>query len=179
MKMQCDQWLVTNDKTCGEGHVTCAENEARAGYSRHTTRVTRHSLAFTLLEVMIAVVIFCTAMFAILGLVAQSIDNARRLQSPTVDAGMVAAAVYATTNKIVEIEQRGNLGDILGDAYKNYTWDTGATPVEVETNRFYRVDITIKREDNDAIVSQGSYLFYRPDSPPGSLDGGAGIRGRD
>lgn len=127
--------------------------------------------AFTLLEVMIAVVAFCAASVAILAVVSRSIDNARRLERPMVDASMVAAAVYATTNKIVEVEQKGNLGDVLGDAYKDYWWDTGDTPVEVQTNKLYQVDITISRIDDKAIVSQGSFLFYKPDSPAGSLDG--------
>lgn len=136
---------------------------------------TRLARGFTLLEVMIAVGIFCAASFAIFGLVAQSIATARRLQRPMVDAGLVAAVVYAPTNKIFEVKQSGNLRDILGDAYKSYTYDTGDTPVEVETNKLFRVDITIRREGNDSVVSQGSYLFYRPDSPPGHLDGGLGF----
>jgi prepilin-type N-terminal cleavage/methylation domain-containing protein len=124
---------------------------------------------FTLLEVMFAVIAFCTASFAILALVSQSLEEARRLQRPMVDAGEVAAAVYATTNSIVEGHDDGNLGDILGDDYKNYDW--GADKNERGTNKVFEIDITIQREDTQAIVSKESYLFYKPASPAGSMDG--------
>jgi hypothetical protein len=124
---------------------------------------------FTLLEVMFATIAFCTASFAILALVSQSLEEARRLQRPMVDAGEVAAAVYAPTNSIVEGTDNGNLGDFLGDDYKNYDWT--ADKNEVGTNKVFQVDITIQREDTQAIVSKESYLFYKPASPAGSMDG--------
>ncbi|HEY3760639.1 MAG TPA: prepilin-type N-terminal cleavage/methylation domain-containing protein [Verrucomicrobiae bacterium] len=124
---------------------------------------------FTLLEVMFAVMAFCTASFAILALVSQSLEEARRLQRPMVDAGEVAAAVYATTNKIVEGHDEGNLSDILGDDYKNYDW--AADKYEVDSNLLFQVNITVTRQDTAAVVSHESYVFYKPDSPAGSLDG--------
>ena len=133
-------------------------------------RAARGAGGFTLLEVMIAVVIFCTASFAILGLVSQSIGIARRLQRPMVDAGLVASQL-SLTNNCVEGQQSGDLGDLLGDDYKGYTWtcDTG----EERSNKLFRVDIKIRRDDaNQPVVSQMSVLFYRPDSRAGSLDGG-------
>ena len=75
---------------------------------------------FSLLEVMFAVVAFCTATFAILALVSQSLDTARRLQRPMVDAGLVASQL-SLTNKLVEGTESGDLGELLGDAYKGYT----------------------------------------------------------
>ena len=132
---------------------------------------------FTLLEVMFAVIAFCTATFAILALVSQSLDIARRLQRPMVDAGLVAA-MFSITNRIVEQPYSGNLSDLLGDDYKGYTWETvGNAPwYEVDTNKLFRLDIAIKRSGGDgAIVSQGSFLFYKPDSPPGHLDTGMGF----
>ncbi|MBU6410178.1 MAG: hypothetical protein KGR98_07305 [Verrucomicrobia bacterium] len=125
--------------------------------------------AFTLIEVMFAVVCFCTATFAILALVSQSLENTRRLQQPSVDAGLVAAAIYAPTNKIYVGTLSGNLGDILGGAYDNYSWE-GVADRE-QTNRLRRVDITIRRDDTQAIVSRERFLFYKPQSPPASLEG--------
>jgi hypothetical protein len=78
--------------------------------------------AFSLLEVMFAVVAFCTASFAILALVSQSLDHARRLQRPMIDAGLVAAEL-SLTNKCIEGTASGDLGKLLGDAYRGYTWD--------------------------------------------------------
>ncbi len=129
---------------------------------------------FTLLEVMFAVVAFCMAMTAILGLVSQSLETARRLQRPMVDAGMVAAEL-SLTNKLVEGTETGNLGDLLGEEYRGYTWDYAVE--EVETNKLFEAVIVIQSNTgNRPVVSKGTYLFYRPDSPAGSMDGGNFIR---
>jgi type II secretion system protein I len=125
---------------------------------------------FTLLEVMFAVVAFCTATFAILALVSQSLQNARRLQRPMVDAGLVAAQL-SLTNQLVEGTESGDLGDLLGDAYKGYTWDYAID--EAQTNKLFQVVIAVQsNEGNKPVVSKMTVLFYRPDSPAGSLDGG-------
>ena len=129
---------------------------------------------FTLLEVMFAVIAFCTATFAILALVSQSLNIARRLQRPMVDAGMVASEL-SLTNKLVEGTASGDLRDLLGDAYKDYTWDYAVD--EAETNRLFQVVIVLQsKEGNKPVVSKMTVLFYRPDSLPGMLDGGMGIR---
>src|SRR5215469_17210044 len=65
--------------------------------------------AFTLMEVMIAIAVFCIGVFAILGLVASVMRGARLLDKPMVDAGAVAAQI-TQTNSIVEI--RGTSGDL-------------------------------------------------------------------
>src|SRR5580692_2494919 len=65
----------------------------RADFSpKHFSRVIHSShseRAFTLLEVMIAAGIFFMCIFAILSLVSTNIRNARLLQEPQVDAGML------------------------------------------------------------------------------------------
>ena len=127
---------------------------------------------FTLLEVMFAVMAFCTATFAILALVSQSLDEARRLQRPTVDTSMVAS-VLSLTNKLVEGTESGDLGDVLGDSYRGYTYTYQIE--EVQTNKLFEVDVVLQNGQN-AVISKGSYLFYRPDSPAGSLDGATMIR---
>jgi len=128
---------------------------------------------FTLLEVMIAVFIFCTASFAILGLVSQSIGIARRLQRPMVDAGLVASQL-SLTNKCVEGRESGNLGDLLGYEYRGYTWTYDVA--EERSNKLFRADISINRNDADKpVISQMSVLFYRPESPAGTMDSGLGF----
>lgn len=133
--------------------------------------------AFSLLEVMIAIVIFCVSAFAILGLISSSLNNVRRLQRPLVDAGPVLA-VYAATNKLVEGTYRGNLGDseLLGKAYRDYNWS--AEIVEVGSNRLFRVECVIQPVYGHEIISDMTTIFYKPQSPPGSLDGGIGMKGR-
>ena len=126
--------------------------------------------AFTLIEVMFAVIAFCTATFAILALVSQSLDIARRLQRPMVDAGLVASEI-SLTNKLVESTASGDLGNLLGDQYKGYTYDYAID--EARSNRLFQVVIALQsNEGSKPVVSKMTILLYRPDSPAGSLDGG-------
>ena len=125
--------------------------------------------AFSLLEVMIAAGIFFLAVFAILGLVSASLGNARRLQRPQVDASPVLAQ-FASTNILVEGLYDGYLSDFLGDAYRDYRWTAEIT--EVETNKLFNVRCIVQPGHGREVISDLSTLLFRPDSPPGSLDGG-------
>lgn len=125
--------------------------------------------AFSLLEVMIAIGIFFVASFAILGLVSESLSNARRLERPLLDASAPLSA-YSLTNKVYEGEESGDLADILGKSYSDYIWTRSIT--EVGSNHLYEVDYVLTDRRNHTVVGQDSTLLYRPQSPPGSLDGG-------
>ena len=134
--------------------------------------------AFSLLEVMIAIAIFFVATFAILGLISSSLANVRRLQRPSVDASPVLAR-YAATNSLIEGVYNGSLGDpeMLGKDYRDYNWMAEIT--EVGSNHLYRVECAIlPARGGHEIISHLSTLLYKPQSPPGSLDGGIGMRGR-
>jgi hypothetical protein len=120
--------------------------------------------AFSLLEVMIAIGIFFSCIFVILSLVSSSLQNARRLQRPMVDAAMLASEL-SLTNKIVEISQSGDFGEL----YPGYTWTADIN--EVLTNRLFQVDYVVQNSDTREVVQKMSVLFYRPQSPAGSLDG--------
>ncbi|HTQ50868.1 MAG TPA: hypothetical protein VMJ12_09160 [Candidatus Acidoferrales bacterium] len=134
------------------------------------SRPRTHQDAFTLLEVMFAMVAFCTATFVILALVSNSLANARRLQRPMVDAG-VLAAVLSQTNQLVEGVKSGELDDLLGNAYQGYRWTRDVE--EVQTNKLFQVDFIIQNDfGNKSVVSKMSILLFRPNSPAGSLDGG-------
>jgi hypothetical protein len=134
--------------------------------TRTTPQTIRH--AFTLLEVMFAMVAFCTAMFVILSLVSNSLANARRLQRPMLDAGVVAAELSQTN--LVEGIHRENLGDLLGKTYNGYicTYDIE----EVQTNKLFQVDFIVQSDSGDRpVVSKMSTLLFSPNSPAGSKDG--------
>ena len=125
--------------------------------------------AFSLLEVMIAIGIFFMAVFAILGLVSGALENARRLQRPMVDAGVVAGVV-SLTNQLVEGSASGDLSDFLGKRYQGYTWTYAIQ--EVGSNRLFQVDFTVQSDaPGRPVVSKLSALYFRPQSPAGSLDG--------
>lgn len=133
---------------------------------------------FTLLEVMIAIAIFFVASFAILELISSSLQNVRRLQRPSVDAGPVMAR-FAATNILIEGSYSGSLGDpdLLGKDYRDYNW--AAEVVEVASNHLYGVTCIIRPAyGNHEVISHMSTLLYKPQSPAGSLDGGIGMRGR-
>ena len=130
----------------------------------------RGQLAFSLLEVMIAIAVLFVGTFAILGLISSSLENARRLQRPMVDASALVSQL-SMTNKLVEGIYSGNLGDLLGKAYNDYKW-TGEIR-EVQSNRLFQADFVIQNaRGGSEIISRTTTLFFRPESPPGSLDGG-------
>jgi len=129
----------------------------------------RERRAFSLLEVMIAVGIFFMAVFAILGLVSSSLENARRLRRPMVDASAVAGEL-SLTNQLVEGMQSGDLSDLLGKEYQGYKWTYAIS--EVQSNKLFQVDFIVQSPDaGNPVISKMSTLFYRPQSPAGSLDG--------
>jgi prepilin-type N-terminal cleavage/methylation domain-containing protein len=129
----------------------------------------QRSRAFSLLEVMIAIMIFCMATFTILCLVSSSLENTRRLQRPLVDAGVVAGQ-YSLTNQLVEGNYSGDLGDTLGDAYKGYKWTSAVS--EVLSNKLFLVDVDLQSPaPGNPVVSRIHILLYRPQSVAGSLDG--------
>jgi len=81
------------------------------------------------------------------------------------------ASELSLTNQFVEGTQSGDLGKLLGDAYQGYTWDYAID--EVQTNKLFQAVIVIQRnEGSRPVVSKMTVLFYRPDSPAGSIDGG-------
>ncbi len=133
------------------------------------TKTRAHRDGFSLLEVMIAIGVFFIGVFAILGLVSSSLENARRLQRPLVDAGAVASWL-SMTNQLVEGTYTVNLGDLLGDTYNGYdcTYDVE----EVGTNKLFQVGFIVQSTTgNHEIISSMTNLFYAPQSPAGSLDG--------
>jgi type II secretory pathway pseudopilin PulG len=125
--------------------------------------------AFSLMEVMIAIAIFFMSTFVILSLVSSSLDNARRLQRPMVDAAMIASEL-SLTNQLVETTEAGD----FGNAYPGYTWTADIN--EVLTNRLFQVDYVVQKSGGGEVVQKMSVLFFRPKSPAGSLDGATVVR---
>jgi prepilin-type N-terminal cleavage/methylation domain-containing protein len=125
--------------------------------------------AFSLIEVMIAIAILFIGTFSILDLISSSLANVRRLQRPLVDASALVSQL-SLTNKLAEGVYSGNLGDVLGKAYSEYKW-TGEI-LEVQSNRLFQADFVIQNaRGGSEIISRTTTLFFRPESPPGHLDG--------
>ncbi|MEO5803054.1 MAG: hypothetical protein ABIR24_05955 [Verrucomicrobiota bacterium] len=119
-------------------------------------------VAFTLLEVMIAVAIFFMAMFSILALVSQCLRSAHALNQTGPTPGMVAAW-FSQTNKLEEGFEDGDFEEIAAGLYPDYTWS--AETLFYASNGMFQVDIGIYREGNRE--SAMSCLLYRPESPTG------------
>lgn len=122
----------------------------------------RPLLAFTLLEVMIAVTIFFIAMFSILALVTQSIKAAHSLTRNGPTAGMVAAQL-SLTNKLEEGAMSGSFDDIAAGLYPDYDWS--AETIFYASNGMFQVDIGVYHKGN--LDSSMSVLMYRPESTAG------------
>ena len=120
--------------------------------------------AFTLLEVMVALLIFFMAVFSILALVSNVLRNARALQDVEADAGMLAAEL-SITNKLYEASDSGDFHD-LGRAYHDYSWSREIS--EVGTNGLFEADFVIRHQvGRRPVETKMSVLFFRPESPPG------------
>jgi hypothetical protein len=133
--------------------------------------------AFSLLEVMVAIGIFFVGSFAILSLISASLANVARLQRPSVDASPVLAR-YAATNSLVEGTYQGSLGDpeLLGKDYRDFNYVVDIE--EIASNHLYSVRcVILPAAGRKNPVSDMTTVLYRPQSPPGSLDGGIGLPG--
>lgn len=158
-------WMARGNEDAYSGEI-CGRGVTPSGLPRrHTIR------AFTLMEVMIAIGVFCIGMFAILGLVASVLRGARLLDKPMVDASAVASEI-AQTNQLIEVNGvTGDLSEFLGKTYKGYTYTYDIT--EVGSNKLFEVDLKLQSDaPGQPVISQMSVLLYRPQSPAGSLDGG-------
>ena len=122
----------------------------------------RPNSAFSLLEVMIALAIFFMCIFSILGLVSQSLRQARSLRPMQVDATS-ALAELSLTNRLEEGPIPMEIVANFEAMYPGYT--LGGEIYEVATNGLFRVDFIVGGvTDTKAVVtpSQNSVLLFRP-----------------
>jgi hypothetical protein len=135
--------------------------------------------SFSLLEVIIAVAIFFTAIFAIMQLVSSNLSLVRSLQAKRPDLGTLAGKCLMDTNWTGGVESPYdqdfgfNDGGGIGSLYPEAGWERDlmlvATNVSL-TNGLYRVDInlaeTLAQQES---ITRMSILMYRPsglETPP-------------
>ena len=138
-----------------------------------------HRCSFSLLEVIIAVAIFFTAIFAIMQLVSSNLSLVRSLQAKRPDLGTLAGKCLMDTNWPGGVESPYdqdfgfNDGGGIGSLYPEAGWERDlmlvATNVSL-TNGLYRVDInlaeTLAQQES---ITRMSILMYRPsglETPP-------------
>lgn len=157
------------DLSCGAHEVTRSVS-GRVTQGTTGRRATWRCRAFTLMEVMIAIGLFCVAIFAILELTSRSLRAARGLQHTLVDASSLAAEL-SLTNKLEEGSESGD----FGDRYPNCSWDRTITLIS--TNGLFQVDFIVSQAvESRVVASTMSILLYRPDSTVGAGAGSVGTR---
>jgi hypothetical protein len=133
-------------------------------------RTAQRTLAFTLLEVIVACTLFFMVAFAVLQLVTSGLVAARKLQQREPDFGVLAAEL-TMTNQLVEGSESGDFEDMFPGLYRGYSWSRDIT--EVYSNGFFRVDFVIYHDAVKGAQPRGSSaFFYKPGSPPGSATKG-------
>lgn len=139
----------------------------RHPFHQANARTRRRARGFTLLEVMIAMGIFFIAVFTILELVATSLRNARLLEQPRVDCGLVMADL-SLTNKL-EVGADGGDFDKL---YPGYHWDQDIEPPDdpriPTTNGLFHVEYLLRHPDGTVETNLDAFM-WAPDSKPISL----------
>jgi len=127
------------------------------------TRNSKLAAGFTLLEVMIAMFVFFVVVFAVLGMVVQSLGAARALQRPQPDFSILASAL-TLSNVLEEGCESGDFGE-LGDEYRDYDWERCIE--EYATNGLYRVRFVITRRGTHSggPAEEMEVLMYKPGAP--------------
>ena len=106
---------------------------------------------------MIAMAVFFIVVFAVLGMVVQSLGAARALQHQQADCGMVAS-MLSLSNTLEEGSDSGDFEGLVPD----YRWERNIT--EVGSNGFFQVDIGVfKKNSHGKEVSETmSVLMFKP-----------------
>jgi hypothetical protein len=134
-----------NESPKADCAAACAEDDlfalcGRAEPSNHS----KNPLAgFSLLEVMIAMAVFFIVVFAILGVVVQSLGAARALQQQHADCGMVAQMWWMSNT----VEPGYYSGDFEG-LVPGYTWEADIpADLPMHSNGLYLINIRVTKSD--------------------------------
>ena len=122
--------------------------------------------AFTLIEVMIAILVFFLVSFSVLEVITVGLGAARSLQIQHPDAGILAAHL-SLTNRLEEGSDSGDFDDVEPGAFPSCRWERNI--MEVSSNGLYQVDfLVIEKVGRKQVPSTMSILMYRQ---------GGGMRG--
>jgi len=125
----------------------------------------RERVAFTLLEVMIAVAIFFACVFGILALVSQSLKGARSLRPVNIDARS-AIALLSLTNRLEEGPIPPEIIDAFTRENPGLHLDGIITEPEWATNGLFEIEFIVQGTPNAAnqtpVSVTSKVLLYRP-----------------
>jgi hypothetical protein len=136
----------------------------------------RRRLAFSLIEVMVALAIFFACMFAILGLISQLLQNARAFQTKKAPhVSLVHGWWTSKTNRVVEGLTTVEFNDIatdLGELYRDYYAEINAEPDPDITNGLWDVTYKVYNRRTRQVESEVFTLYWDPNSQSKQLGGG-------
>ena len=135
------------DERRGGDAAPCPDHDAPyalCGRPELSTATKNPLAGFSLLEVMIAMAVFFIVVFAILGVVVQSLGAARALQQQHADCGMVAQMWWLSNT----VEPGSYSGDFEG-LVPGYTWEAEVpADLPMQSNGLYLINITVTRNDS-------------------------------
>src|SRR3954467_14727299 len=102
----------------------------------------RATVAFTLLEVIIACALFFMFAFAVLELVTRGLSAARSIQQREPDPGLVLAPL-SLSNKLEVGTYSGDFEENYPGIYPGYQWTYDVTQPFGETNYLYQVTVSV------------------------------------
>lgn len=139
----------------------------RAWPARQPLPLDRHD-AFSLIEVMIALAIFFMALFAILGLTSQLLQNARRIQAKNIPhVSMVHAWWTSKTNRVTEGMTTVDFSDIssdLGELYRDYYAEVEAQQDQEMTNGLWDVTYKVFNRQTHQVESEVYTYYWDPNT---------------
>ncbi len=119
----------------------------------------KSSRGFTLIEILAAVAVLAIALAAILSGMARYADNASYIRQKTI-------ALWVAHNRLTEIKTATGWPDTGTTDGKvemaNQKWKWIETVQTTADDQLRRIDITVQREDNDAVLASLSGFIGKP-----------------
>ena len=138
--------------------------------------VGRLRLAFSLIEVMVALAIFFMCTFAILALVTQLLRNARVFQSKKAPhVSLVHGWWTSKTNRVTEgltTVEFSDISDDLGQLYRDYYAEINAEPDPEMTNGLWDVSYQVINRNTRQVESKVFTFYWDPNSQSKQMRGG-------
>jgi len=113
-------------------------------------------VAFSLMEVMIAIAIFFTASFVILALVSSGLKTARLLRNDRPSCGIIAAELTSSNGL-----EEGHFSDDFGKLYPGYSYEYDVASSDIYTG-MVSVVISINRQGQRTPESTMEILRFDP-----------------